>query len=226
MPGDARAHLAPHDRHPQLITDHGPHPSPGRASGRGRGSGPGWDSGGSGPGGGSGRGGRGWSNGPGEGFWPGTGNRWPGAVRAGRHGVARVGRHGTDMAGRLGVAGAGWHGIAGRHGVARATGARASRLAIAGPAGSALPGPAGSAFSPSRSSASQSLISSMLACSGWILIFTSSLPSSPGVSRAAASDLPGGPTRRAGRSACCRPVPAASVAGCGLARPPPLRSPR
>ena len=99
MPGDARAHLAPHDRHPQLITDHGPHRSPGRASGRGWGSGPGWDSGGSGPGGGSGRGGRGWSNGPGEGFWPGTGNRWPGAVRADRHGVARVGRHGTDIAG-------------------------------------------------------------------------------------------------------------------------------
>ena len=135
MPGDARAHLAPHDRHPQLITDHGPHRGPGRASGRGWGSGPRWDSGGSGPGGGSGRGGRGWSNGPGEGFWPGTGNRWLGAVRADRHGVARadrhgvarVGRHGTDIAGRLGVAAASWHGIAGRHRVARATGARASR---------------------------------------------------------------------------------------------------
>ena len=32
MPADARAHLAPHDRHPQLIADHSPHRGPGRAS--------------------------------------------------------------------------------------------------------------------------------------------------------------------------------------------------
>src|SRR5580693_4354301 len=29
MPGDAGAHLAPHDRHPELITDQGPHRGPG-----------------------------------------------------------------------------------------------------------------------------------------------------------------------------------------------------
>ena len=141
MPGHARAHLAPHDRHPQLITDHRPHRSPGRASGPGR------DSGGSGPG---GPGGRGWSDGPGEGFWPGAAGSWPGADRAGRHGVARPGRDGADIAGRLGATGASWHtiAIAGRHGVARATGA--------GPAGSALPGPARSTLSPSRRPASQS----------------------------------------------------------------------
>src|SRR5271157_3386463 len=40
IPADARAHLAPHDRHPQLITDHSPHRRPGRASRRGPGSGP------------------------------------------------------------------------------------------------------------------------------------------------------------------------------------------
>ena len=88
IPADARAHLAPHDRHPQLITDHSSHRGPGRASGRGWGSGPGQDSGGSGPGGG---GGRGWSDGPGEGFWPGTAGSWPGADMAGRHGVAGAG---------------------------------------------------------------------------------------------------------------------------------------
>ena len=131
MPADARAHLAPHDRHPQLITDHSPRRGPGRASGRGWGSGPGRDSGGSGPGGG---GGRGWSNGPGEGFWPGTAGSWPGAAMTGRHGVARAGSwHGADIAGRLGVARASWHAIAiaGRHGVARATGARANGLGLA-----------------------------------------------------------------------------------------------
>ena len=32
MPGDARAHLAPHDRYPQLITDHSPHRNPGTGS--------------------------------------------------------------------------------------------------------------------------------------------------------------------------------------------------
>ena len=128
MPADARAHLAPHDRHPQLITDHSPHRGPGRASRRGPGSGPSRDSAGSGPGRGSGRGGRGRGDGPGEGSWPGTAGSWPGAAMAGRHGVARAGRHGADIAARLGVARASWHAIAiaGRHGVARATGARAN----------------------------------------------------------------------------------------------------
>ena len=115
--GDARAHLAPHDRHPQLITDHSPHRGPGRASGRGPGGGPARDSGGSGPGTGGGRGRRGRGDGPGEGFWPGAAGNWPGA----------------DMAARLGMARASWHAmaIAGRHGVARATGAGASGPGIA-----------------------------------------------------------------------------------------------
>ena len=84
IPADARAHLAPHDRHPQLITDHSPHRGPGRASRRGPGSGPSRDSAGSGPGRGSGRGGRGRGDGPGEGFWPGTAGSWHGADMAGR----------------------------------------------------------------------------------------------------------------------------------------------
>ena len=148
--GDARAHLAPHDRHPQLITDHSPHRGPGRASRRGPGGGPGRDSGGSGPGTGGGRGRRGRGDGPGEGFWPGAAGNWPGADMAGRHGVAGADRHGADMAARLGMARASWHAmaIAGRHGVARATGAGASGPGIARQAGSAL--------SPSRSPASQS----------------------------------------------------------------------
>jgi hypothetical protein len=88
MEGDARTHLAPHQRHPQLITDHGPHGSPGRASGRGRGSGPGGGSGGTGPG---GNGERGRDNAPGEGLWPGAAIGWLGTAIAGRHGVARAG---------------------------------------------------------------------------------------------------------------------------------------
>jgi hypothetical protein len=119
MPGDARAHLAPHDRHPQLITDHSPHGSPGRASGRGRGGGPGRDSGGSGPVWG---GGRGWGGGPGAGFGPGTAVGWLGTAMAGRHSIARACRHGAGIASRLGMARAGPHAIAvaGRHGIASA----------------------------------------------------------------------------------------------------------
>ena len=110
--GDARAHLAPHDRHPQLITDHSPHRGPGRASGRGPGGGPARDSGGSGPGTGGGRGRRGRGDGPGEGFWPGAAGNWPGADMAGlarrsrgrpaRRGHGRPARHGQGQLARHG----------------------------------------------------------------------------------------------------------------------------
>ncbi len=136
MPGGARAHLAPHDRHPQLIADHSPHRSPGRASGRGWGSRPGRESGGSGRGRGSGHGGRsgrGPGNGPGGGLWPGTVGSCPGAAVVSRHDVARLGRGGAGIAGRLGVAEVSWRAkaIAGRYGVAGATGDRSSGLGIA-----------------------------------------------------------------------------------------------
>src|SRR5271166_2027771 len=218
IPADARAHLAPHDRHPQLITDHSPHRSPGRASRRGSGSGPSRDSGGSGPGGDSGSGGRGWSNGPGEGFWPGTAGSWPGAAMAGRHSVARVGWHGADIAGRLGVARASWHAIAiaiaGRHGVARATGARAS-----GP-GLARAGGLGAFAVPKLR---EPVVHLTHAGVLWPdLDLHVEPPVKPVVNRAAAGDLPWGRTRRAGRSASCRPGPGGKRGGLWSCRPAAL----
>ena len=216
MPGAARAHLAPHDRHPQLITDHGPHRSPGRPGGCGPGSGPGRDSGGSGPGGGSGRGGGGRGNGPGRGSWPGTAGRWPGAAMAGRHGVARLGRHGADMAGRLGAAGAGWHvmAIAGRHGVARATGARVSGLGLARVGG------LGTFAVPELGEPVVHLEQAGVLCPD--LGRHLEPPVEPVVSRAAAGDLPWGRTRRVGRSASCRPGSGGKRGGLRSCRPAAL----
>ena len=231
IPGDARAHLAPHDRHPQLITDHSPRRGPGRASGRGRGGvpgrdsgrgrggGPGRDSAGSGPGWGSGRGGRGRGDGPGEGFWPGTAGSWPGADMAGRHGVAGAGRHGADMAARLGVARA-WHAIAiaiaiaGRHGVARATGARANGLGLARAGG------LGTFAVPKLG---EPVVHLKHAGVLWPdLGLHVGPPVELVVSRAGAGDLPWGRSRR---PAAARPdsrAPVAGAAGCG---PLPLRVP-
>src|SRR5208337_3427153 len=74
MPGNAGTQLAPHDRHPQLITDHSPHSGPGGRSA------------------------------PGEGFGPGAAlgaGSWPG-IAAGRHPAASAGLLGGAVVPQLG----------------------------------------------------------------------------------------------------------------------------
>jgi hypothetical protein len=77
MPGDARAHLAPLDRHPQLIADHGPLRGPCSDADL--------------------------SPGPGSGLSPG-GGFWPGIAVAVRLRLAIAGRLRVAVAGRPGSA--------------------------------------------------------------------------------------------------------------------------
>jgi hypothetical protein len=80
------------------------------------------------------------------------------------------------------VAGASWHGIAGRHGVARATGARASRLGVAWAGGFGI-------FAVPE--LGEPVVELKHAGVLWLdLDLHVEPPVEPGVSRAAASDMP------------------------------------
>ena len=167
VPGDAGTHLAPHDRDPQLIADHGPRRSPGvtRKTGRGNGAA---ETSGSTRTAGSARTGSARTAASVR-----TGSaRTTGSVRTGSAlttGSVRTGSALTTGSVRTGSAlttgsvGAASAGGTGAGGTARA----ADAAGTAGPAGAVS----------SRSSASQSFIWSMLASSsGQILIFMSGLP--------------------------------------------------